>query len=215
MSKSCSEWKNSNRGDNNYRVYLHVFPDGKRYVGSTKRGLKQRWNGGFGYEQQNLMFDAICKYGWNNIRHYLLFDGLDKKTALLIEASLIKKWKTYRISGGYNARLPKIQGMDTFVVPKYKRIQIFDVREYSEKDRFNKRSWKRERGIAAGGGRPLAIAVYCPEFDELFNSVSEASAATQVSVSSICNCIYGRQKTAGTHFYTGERLHWERVDKQN
>ena len=210
MKKSCAEWKNSG---NKYRVYLHVFPNGKKYVGSTKCGLKQRWNGGFGYENQNLIFDAICKYGWNNVRHYLLLDDLDRETALLIEASLIKRWKTYRRSSGYNSRLPNLPGLDSFIVPKFKHIEIPDLRNYSESDRFKMRSEKRKNMESAGGSYHAAIPVYCPEFDEIYCSITDASIATGVPVSSIGYCLRGRRKTAGTHYHTGEPLHWKYTNK--
>ena len=212
MNDKRSEW--SNKG-NNYRVYLHVFPNGKKYVGSTKSGLKQRWNGGFGYESQNLMFDAICKFGWNNIRHYLLFDGLERETALLIEAALIKKWNTYRRSGGYNARLPHPKGIDGFVVPNYKRVQIYDARDCEELTRAKDRIEKRNNRRCAGAGHYAAVAVYCKEFDETYSSITEASASTGAPIASIQSCLHNRQKTAGTHYVTGERLHWEYADAPN
>lgn len=43
---------------------------------------------------QKQMFSAILLYGWEKVKHYVLFDGLSKKEAQLIEAALIRDWKT-------------------------------------------------------------------------------------------------------------------------
>ena len=34
---------------NNYTVYCHIFPNGKRYVGITKQKPEYRWDNGNGY----------------------------------------------------------------------------------------------------------------------------------------------------------------------
>ena len=33
-------------GENNYKVYVHEFPDGKVYVGLTCQDVERRWNNG-------------------------------------------------------------------------------------------------------------------------------------------------------------------------
>lgn len=111
---------------NSYTVYLHVFPDGRKYVGSTGRPVKWRWNGGLGYKDQKRMFNAILKFGWENIQHYILIDGLDKTSALTIEATLIRAWKTYRPSIGYNSSVPCLDEALDLEIPKLKRIRVED-----------------------------------------------------------------------------------------
>lgn len=127
-------------GINNYTVYLHVFPDGKKYVGSTSQPVRERWDGGLGYEGQKRMFQAILKFGWENIRHYILFDSLGKEDAHLIEAALIRGWKTTMRGKGYNSVQPKIDGIDDFTVPEYKRMKIDDVYDDSLEVRRMRRS---------------------------------------------------------------------------
>lgn len=62
--------------DDNYKVYMHKFPDDKVYVGLTKQTLAERWgNKGYGYHKQPL-YNAIQKFGWDNIEHILIADGL-------------------------------------------------------------------------------------------------------------------------------------------
>ena len=33
----------------NYKVYMHIFPNGKKYIGITKQTLKDRFDSGYGY----------------------------------------------------------------------------------------------------------------------------------------------------------------------
>lgn len=92
-----------------YIVYEHLFPNGKRYFGITcKKDAKKRWENGFGYTKtkQPVMYNAIKKYGWENILHLILFEDLTKKQANEKEKELIKKYKTnckkYGNEFGYN-----------------------------------------------------------------------------------------------------------------
>ena len=50
-----------------YTVYMHVFPNGKKYVGITSQDVSRRWRDGEGYEGQ-VVYGAILKYGWNNVK---------------------------------------------------------------------------------------------------------------------------------------------------
>ena len=79
---------------NNYKVYIHKFPNGKAYIGITRQEPKIRWGGGNGYVRNEYMHRAIKKYGWENIEHIILFDGLSEEDACEIEKSLIKKYRT-------------------------------------------------------------------------------------------------------------------------
>ena len=86
----------------NYKVYIHKFPNGKAYVGITRQEPKVRWGGGNGYVRNEYMHRAIKKYGWENIEHIILFDGLSEEDACEIEKSLIKKYRTNEKEFGYN-----------------------------------------------------------------------------------------------------------------
>ena len=85
-----------------YSVYLHSFPNGKKYVGITSRNPLDRWNNGYGYRNQKLIFRAILKYGWDNIEHEILFTGLSRKEAELKEIELIALYKSDNPEYGYN-----------------------------------------------------------------------------------------------------------------
>lgn len=86
-----------------YSLYIHKFPNGKVYIGITKRTLEERFKyKGRGYRNQQFMWRAIVKYGWDNIGHYLLADNLQKDIAIELEKRLIAKWDSANKEHGYN-----------------------------------------------------------------------------------------------------------------
>lgn len=84
-----------------YTVYVHKFPNGKYYVGITCQDVSRRWREGKGYEGQPV-FDAILKYGWDNIEHIILETGLAKEQAENAEVEYIKKYNSLSHANGYN-----------------------------------------------------------------------------------------------------------------
>ena len=88
--------------NNNYCVYMHMFPNNRKYIGITSLKPKYRWSDGKGYKKQKLMYRAILKYGWENIKHEILFDGLSREDAFKIEIELIKEYRSNEREFGYN-----------------------------------------------------------------------------------------------------------------
>lgn len=84
-----------------YTVYMHICPNGKRYIGITGQGVEKRWNYGHGYDTQ-LFGRAVKKYGWANITHEILFDGLTLDEAYQRERESIAAFKTKDPQYGYN-----------------------------------------------------------------------------------------------------------------
>ena len=82
-----------------YSVYCHIFPNGKRYVGISSN-VEQRWNDGKNYEKNTEMWNDIVKYGWSNIEHQIIKEGLTKKEALALERKMIREENLVR--DGYN-----------------------------------------------------------------------------------------------------------------
>ena len=74
--------------ENNYSVYQHVTPDKMYYFGATSN-IKRRWsNNGAKYKKTSLQ-PYIEKYGWENIKHIVLFRDQTRENALWIEDFLI------------------------------------------------------------------------------------------------------------------------------
>lgn len=85
-----------------YCVYQHITPSNKSYIGLTHQKPEHRWNGGRGYKQHKYFYAAIKKYGWNNIQHIIIAEGLTKEEACQLEKELIAKFKTTYRQYGYN-----------------------------------------------------------------------------------------------------------------
>lgn len=85
-----------------YIVYKHTAPNNKVYIGISGQTVEQRWRKGKGYKNTPLMQKAINKYGWDNFKHEILFDGLTKEEAEAKEIELIKFYKSNDIHYGYN-----------------------------------------------------------------------------------------------------------------
>ena len=87
---------------NNYIVYCHTFPNGKKYIGITCQDPHIRWSSGMGYKEQPLIFNAIVKYGWINVKHDILYMDLSEEEAFEKEKELISLYQTNDVEYGYN-----------------------------------------------------------------------------------------------------------------
>ena len=93
-----------------YIVYEHISPNGKRYVGITQQTLDKRFgHKGIQYKFQNQHFwRAIQKYGWDNMEHNIIAEGLTHDEACARERLEIKKDKllnnSYNITDGGDGR---------------------------------------------------------------------------------------------------------------
>lgn len=85
-----------------WTVYKHTCPNGKIYIGITGQIPKLRWRRGLGYRQCPHFYPAIEKYGWENIKHEILFEGLTKEESEQKEIELIAEYKSNQREYGYN-----------------------------------------------------------------------------------------------------------------
>lgn len=85
-----------------YCVYMHTAPNGKVYIGITMRNPEHRWNNGKGYTLNKHFTNAILKYGWDNIKHEILYDDLTKEEACAKERELIALYRSNSKEHGYN-----------------------------------------------------------------------------------------------------------------
>jgi group I intron endonuclease len=60
----------------------------------------------------------------------------------------------------------------------------------------------------SGSKHPRCRSVYCPELDREFWGAAEVEQEFGIDRTYIYACLSGRQKSAGKHPVTGERLHW-------
>lgn len=73
--------------DKRYYLYRHITPSGKVYIGITCQKPENRWNNGRGYFNaiKTPFKSSIMKYGWENIKHEVLFSNLTKERAKNLE----------------------------------------------------------------------------------------------------------------------------------
>lgn len=83
-------------------VYKHICPNGKVYIGRTSVKPELRWGeNGSGYLGQ-LFCNAIIEFGWNNIKHVILYDNLTLEQSIKLEKQEIIKHKSFLNTRGYN-----------------------------------------------------------------------------------------------------------------
>lgn len=91
-----------------YILYAHIVPNSKLYIGITCQAPVKRWGvNGEGYfngkrKNQLPFYNAILKYGWDNIQHIILLENLSQDVANECEKYLIKKYCTNNPEYGYN-----------------------------------------------------------------------------------------------------------------
>lgn len=116
-----------------YCVYEHVFPNGKRYIGISCDAEK-RWRYGAGYNEQGKIANAIKKYGWKNVQHNIIVDGLDEEQAKKLEVYLIAALDT--IDNGYNTSI----GGDNINSTYLNEHVLFMIRKSKELDEIYNQS---------------------------------------------------------------------------
>ena len=83
-----------------YKVYRHVTPSGKSYIGITSASIERRKRNG--YAHNPFMRAALKKYGWKRIKTEILADDLELDEANLLEVYYIASFETKDRTKGYN-----------------------------------------------------------------------------------------------------------------
>ena len=186
-----------------FTVYMHVNKyNGKRYVGITSGPPQNRWQNGRGYYKNKHFNDAIKKYGWGGFDHLILFTGLDKENACVIEQWLIAEYKTTDKRFGYNLTT----GGEHFKhAEESKRLMSEKLRGKSRKP-FTAEHILRIKQNHAGGAdkRP----VYCVEKDQTFASINDAARMTGINKKGISGCC-----RRVNHYNTAGGYHWKFADE--
>lgn len=110
---------------NKYKVYIHCLPNNKVYVGITMNTTKERWQSGRGYKNNPRFYNAIRKYGWDNIKHEIVIDNIDKETACALECALIDYFVSYKREFGYNCTL----GGEIYEITEETRCKLSEARK--------------------------------------------------------------------------------------
>lgn len=188
---------------NKYTVYMHVSPSGKKYIGVTSIGIKNRWkSNGSGYKKNKYFWSAIQKYGWDSFEHILIAENLQKEKAFELERFYIWWFKTNIRSKGYNHSEGGESGAKGYkLTEEQRRTQSEAHKGIKHTDEWKRRSGERQKGENNPNYRGVVV---CKETGECFNGTVEAAKFAGVNKSNICACLRGRTKTSGGY-------HWERL----
>lgn len=172
-----------------YILYVHTFPNGKQYVGITSQKPEKRWKNGMGYKGSNAVFKAIVKYGWNNIKHDILFENLTKKQAEKTEVKMIKELNT-KVPHGYNL----CDGGNLVTGHKLSQTTKNKLRKINLGKRYSK-DVKKKQTIAH------TEKIICLETLKVYDGCREAARLTGGDKDCIRLCVKGVYKqTHGTHW---------------
>lgn len=188
-----------------YTVYKHIL-NNKVYIGITRQQPKKRWLSGYGYIECPRFYNAIKKYGWENVKHEILFTGLTKEQAEQKEIELIASYKSndrrygYNIDNGGNC-VGKCSDSHKNKLSKAMRGKNnpFYGKKHSEE---SKRKISLNHADFSGRKHPRAKAVRCVESGTVYDSAASAALETGILQPSISKCCLGYRKTAGG-------VHWE------
>ncbi len=209
---------------NNYKLYVHIAPNGKRYYGITSTKPKYRWNNGKGYKDNPYFTKAINKYGWNNIKHEVLLDGLTKHEAQELEQYMIQWYDTANRDYGYNLSLGGESGNHSEETKQKISKSIKDKMlsdEYKDKLRKAKLGKKHSeehnqqisKAMKKGKDHPGANSVICLTTKRIFFTVKDAAAYYNVHHGNISKCCRGERKTTGK--YGGQKLVWKYLNHRH
>lgn len=193
----------------NFSVYRHTSPSGKCYIGITKRNPEKRWGAGgsqylkittSGTPKHPAFYNSIIKYGWNNIKHEILFSGLSKDRACSLEQSLIRHYKNLGLS--YNTT----DGGEGVWGYKFTEEQLHRLSEIHKGIKQSQETVAKRAAKNRGKVKPQTFydAVQKPveqydihgNFICSYNSEREASIALG-GIQHIEGCCKGYRKTAG------------------
>ena len=189
-----------------YTVYKHTSPNGKIYIGITKRSVKRRWQGGKNYKTSTHFNNAINKYGWDNIKHEILFTGLSKCDAEKKEIELIEEYDSANPANGYNIQ----RGGNTPTMSKETREKISKALKGRKYKKRRNHTEEEKRAISKklkGRTSPMkgkhwsvkqrsavGTPIICTTTGEEFYSIRDASRSTGCDRANIARVLKGEYK---------------------
>lgn len=217
----------------NYYVYMHTCPNNKKYIGITQQEPKKRWKSGYGYKKNKHFFSAIVKYGWNNIKHDILFQNLNKEQAEKIEIKLISYYKTndrlfgYNIANGgnHNGKQSEETKLKISLANKGVRNGMYGKTSPNRGNKYSNEFRQKlseahkgqipwNKGIPSKketifkwkeSNKKRMKKVKCIETGIIYNSICDAERQTGLYRSNIICCCKGKTNTCG-------KMHWQYVD---
>lgn len=208
-----------------WKVYAHIVPKeiskyehDKYYIGITSLELQRRWKvNGSGYKRQRIFWNAIQKYGWDNLKHVLISDNLTHNEACEMEIELIQRYSTTNREFGYNLT----KGGEGSVGYMHSEEVRMKMKGRISWNKGRKASLETRLKISenhwdsSGLNSPNRRSVICLNNLKVFDLITEATLYAgfkkyDKSVSATCRKIY---VTAGFREDVGGRLYWMYYDE--
>lgn len=219
---------------NNFVLYKHTSPTGKVYIGITCQNPTARWRGGLGYRHNGHFFNAIMRYGWENFKHEILYEGMTRAEACQKEKELIAEYRSTDERYGYNLTIggdgcPGAVKTEEFrqgqsektrllwCDPEYREhmVEVHKGKKQSQETIDKRRNsylighpvsekTKQKARERATGNKFRARAVLCVEKNMEFDTIKEAADWAGITPPTINRHLHGKKKSAGGY-------HWRYV----
>ena len=132
-----------------YKLYKHTSPSGKIYIGITSmESTNHRWKNGEGYRNNEHFYNAIKKYGWDNIEHEILYSNLTKDEACLLEQCYIALYESNNPNFGYNNTLGGEGALGHTMSEEGKKIISESIKHCWKKGKLNTNESKSKRKLS-------------------------------------------------------------------
>lgn len=126
-------------------IYCFTFPNSKRYVGKTEKELQVRLN----YHKhcskyiKNHLYNAIRKYGWNNLKIEVLCECNSKEELNEKEKYFILQFGSTDPEKGYNLRSGGEGGLHS----KSTKLKISESNKGIKNGMYNKIPWNKNKKL--------------------------------------------------------------------
>lgn len=196
----------------NYSVYVLTSPDGKRYVGMTRRKPEYRWNNGKGYDYNEELRQDIARLGWDSFTKEIAFSGLDRDTACSKERLLIKKYRTQDPEFGYNKEMGGVPSR----LASQTKVKMSESHKGLERNEEYRRHISESKVGAKNGMygmsgslnvRSRRVKARNEDRTIMFESICEAARSLGLSKNAFKNisaCCVGKRRTAYGYVWSYE-----------
>lgn len=122
-----------------YYVYTHIIPDKLCYFGISRQQPNKRW---YPSQYRNIsLYQYIEEFGWDNIEHMVIQDGLTKHQAEVIEDWFI----TNATKDGFCINKNRSGGIERDNKSEYNRSLYQSNSDYRERILQRNRAYNRNR----------------------------------------------------------------------
>lgn len=196
----------------NYTVYAHIVPNSKMYIGITKQDVSRRWRNGRGYVHNDYFNNAINKYGWDNIEHFIIASGITKEEAIHFEILLIDKLEINNREFGYNLT-DGGEGATGSKCPQWKKDMLSEIMSGKGNPMYgiSLEGMKGEDNPMYGKPALNRRKVQCITTGVVFDTITDGAKHYGTYRSDISKSINGKRNYAGK--FNGEPLVWRYLNE--